>query len=256
MKTERYAVLSDVHFPFEQRQLYAVTLKILRDVSPQAIYLNGDIGEFQGVSSHPIHPKESKIPFMDEIEYMNKKFDELGRLFPDVPVVYLCGNHEYRLFRFIRDLAPQLWGVAPDCPQLLKFHERPRWKFVDYSPAQIVRCGKSNLYLRHEPFSGGSTAAKLLAERSDVDLLTGHLHTQQMASAKRFGVRSRIIKGYVGGFLGDKTRHIFDYRGAKDNWVEGFSLIECDTATGDYTYEFIDLTKIPVLYRGKSFNAK
>ncbi len=184
---------------------------------------------------------------------MNQKFDELCELFPDTPVTYICGNHEYRLFRFIRDLAPQLWGIVPDCPTLFNFDKRPYWKFVDYTTDQLV---KSKLYLRHEPLGHGKHCAAQTATESSVDIAFGHVHSFQIFTHKKFGPTPYQVKAYALGFLGDKTRHVFDYRGSKDNWTEGFTVIECEVETGEYTLEFINLSKLPVLWRGKKYGTR
>lgn len=251
---ERYAILNDVHHPYEDKSRYKVALNIMQAMNVAHIYLNGDIAEFQGVSAWPSHPSE-KMNFCQEVDYLNKKFDELQDLFQDVPVTYLCGNHEYRFFRYIRDIAPSMWGLI-DCPSLLKFPERPLWKFVDYGPTQLARCGKSNLYLRHEPLGGGGNPAKATAESSYIDIGFGHTHKYCTYSHRKFGPKSLISTAYSLGWLGDKSRHVFDYRGAKDAWVVGFTIIECDTKTGQYTLDFINLEKLPVFYRGKQYTAK
>lgn len=250
---ERYAVLNDIHFPFEDRIRYKIALKILTSVNLNHIYLNGDIGEFLSVSKHEKHPVD-QMPFPNEIDYINKKFDEVMTLFPDIPVTLIEGNHCYRFFRYIRDVAPHMWGLI-DCPKLLKFDERPKWKFVVYGPSQLVRCGKSNLYLRHEPLGGGQTPAKQTAEASYIDIGTGHTHTYQVHSHRKFGPKPITNTAYTLGWLGDKSRHVFDYRGSKDKWVRGISIVEADEKTGDYQLEFINMEKLPVYYRGKMYRA-
>lgn len=255
MKLKRYGILNDIHFPYEDRARYRVALKIFRSLNIDGLYLNGDIGEFQGVSSWPMHPGE-KTDFCTELKYINKKFDELMELFPDLPVTYICGNHEYRFFRYIRDLAPQMWGLT-DCPKLLEFERRPLWRFVDYGPDQLVRCGKSDLFLRHEPLVGGKHHARGTAENSVCDLAYGHTHTYQTASHKKFGAGKRIINtAYSLGYLGDKTRHVFDYRGPRDVWISGCTVVETDETSGAYSLEFVCLDKLPVLFRGKNYDAK
>jgi hypothetical protein len=251
---ERYGILNDIHFPFEDRVRYKVALKIFKKYKLDRLYLNGDIGEFLAVSTHPKHPGD-KSSLFTEVDYINKKFDELQEMFPDIPVTLIEGNHCYRFFRYIRDIAPEMWGLI-DCPSLLKFPDRPYWKFVPYGPDQLVECGKSKLYLRHEPLGNGRSPAKMTAEHSYIDIATGHCHTYQIHSDKKFGPVPITNKAYVLGWLGDKSRHCFDYRGSKDRWVVGCTIVECDTETKDYTLDFIDLEKLPVFYKGQSFDAK
>jgi predicted phosphodiesterase len=254
MGIEVYAILNDVHLPYEERTRYKVALNIIkRQRNLKHIFLNGDIAEFAAISTYAKHPGESPR-FNDEIHYINKKFDEIETEFADIPVSLIEGNHCYRLFRYIRDLAPQMWGLV-DCPSLFRFPER-RWKFHLYGPEQLVKCGASNLYLRHEPLGGGMNHAKATAEKSYVDIAYGHTHMYQSYAHRKFGPRPFITRAYSLGYLGDRNRAIFDYRGSKDNWIEGMTLVECDTKTGDYTLDFIDLRKLPVLYRGERYDAK
>lgn len=250
---ERYAVLNDIHMPFEDKIRYGVALNIMSTLDLSHIYLNGDIAEFMAISSHPKHPGDT-IAFPQEVAYLNKKFDQLEKLFPKVPVTLIEGNHCYRFFRYIRDMAPQMWGLI-DCPLLLGFDKRPGWKFVPYGPTQLVECGKSNLYLRHEPLSFGLNPAKGTAEASYIDIGFGHTHRYQTYSHKKFGPTPITNTAYSLGWLGDKSRSVFDYRGSKDMWVEGFTIVECDTKSGEYSLEFISLIRLPALYRGKTFSA-
>ena len=110
MAIERYGVLNDIHMPFEDKQRYAVALDIFAEAGIDHLYLNGDIGEFLNWSKHPTHPLDVMRPCA-EIDYINKRFDELEEIFPGVPVTLIEGNHCYRFFRYIRDLAP-----AMTCP--------------------------------------------------------------------------------------------------------------------------------------------
>lgn len=237
---KRYGILNDIHFPFEDRRRYKQALKEFQKRKIDALYLNGDIGEFLAVSSHARHPADMKL-LIEELAYINKRFDEICEMFPGMPVTLIEGNHCYRFFRYIRDVAPQMWGLI-DCPQILKFHERPAWKFVPYGPTQLVRCGISNLYLRHEPLAGGAAHAQATAAKSLVDIAYGHTHQYQVGAHRKFGPKPVTTKAYSLGWLGDRTHRVFDYRGSKDNWVEGFTIVEADES-GDYTLEFIERVK-------------
>ena len=241
MSIIRYAVLNDIHFPYEHKRKYAKALSIIgKWDNLSGIYLNGDILEIESLSRHPKGPQAIKS-FEYEIDYANSKFDEICETFKDVPVTLVEGNHCYRLFRYIRDIAPEMWGLI-DNPQLLKFPDRG-WKFVPYGPSQYVQCGKTRLYVRHEPLAGGVNCAKATAEKSWVDTLFGHTHVEQRYTVRLQGPTQKLIRAYSGGWLGDKTRPCFDYRGPRDNWVEGFSEITCDDKdkSGDYEYRFIYL---------------
>ena len=231
----RYAVLNDIHFPYESQAYYRALDIIASWDNLEAIYLNGDIVEIETLSRHP-RSSDTISNFQYEVDYANKRFDEIQARFPDIPVHLVEGNHCYRLFRYIRDVCPELWGML-EYPTLFRFSDRG-WRFYPYGPGQWVKCGKADLWLRHEPLSMGLSSSKLTADRCLVDVLYGHVHTHQYSVIKKHGPVTRLIKAYAGGWLGDISKPIFDYRGSKDNWVQGFNEITCETDTGAYEYRF------------------
>ena len=240
MGTVQYAILNDIHFPYEGKSYYKALERMQKWPDLREIFLNGDIAEIESVSSHPKSPRAQQA-LLGELDYVNQKFDTLQRLFPDLPVHYICGNHEYRIYRYIRDIAPQLWGMLQE-PKLFRFDERPKWKFYDYGPTQLVKCGKANgLYVRHEPLSGGANHAKGTAEKSVVSLIYGHTHVHQIFEHKKFGPKPYVVTAISNGWLGDIRRACFDYRGTKDNWQNGFLRLDVCERTGEFDYHFIRL---------------
>lgn len=237
MSVVQYAVLNDIHFPYEGRCYYDALNEIEKFPNLKTIYLNGDIAEIESVSAHPKTPKAQQL-LMDELAYVNQKFDDLQKRFPEIHFQLIEGNHCYRVFRFIRDVAPQLWGML-EMPSLFKFEERG-WKFTPYGPSQWVKCGKTrDLYLRHEPLVGGQNHAKGTAEKSYVSVLYGHTHTYQHSVHKKAGPVPYVVTAMSGGWLGDIKQDCFDYRGPRDNWTEGFTRIDCDEESGEYEQRFI-----------------
>lgn len=231
MSIIQYAVLNDIHFPYESKAYYKALKKIEGFPKLKCIFLNGDIAEIESVSTHPKTPA-AQSSLLKELDYINEKFDELEKRFPSILVCMIEGNHCYRIFRFIRDVAPSLWGMV-ETPKLFRFEER-NWHFVPYGPNQWQKCGKTNLWLRHEPLVMGMNCAKLTAEKSTVNILFGHTHTYAQYSHKRNGPEPQIVTATSGGWLGDINRDCFDYRGNKDNWRLMFTRIDCDEDTGEY----------------------
>lgn len=240
MAKVQYAILNDIHFPFEATAYYKALSMMQALPNLSGIFLNGDIAEIESVSSHPKSPQAQRT-LLGELEYVNKKLDQLQNMFKDVPVHYICGNHEHRIYRYIRDIAPQMWGMA-DCPKLLGFDTRPGWKFYDYEPTQLVKVGKTrDLYCRHEPLASGANHAAGTAAKSLVSIVYGHTHVYQLSTHKKFGPIPTLVTAVSNGFLGNIDSPCFNYRGSKDNWVNGFSIVECDEKTGEYEIRFIYL---------------
>lgn len=239
MGVVQYAILNDIHFPFEAKAYYTALSQMQSWPALREIFLNGDIAEIESVSSHPRGPLAERL-LINELEYTNKKFDQLQNLFPKIPVNYISGNHEYRVYRYLRDVAPQLWGML-SMPELFKFKERG-WMFHDYSCDQLVKCGKAKgLYVRHEPLVGGVNHAKGTAEKSVVSIIYGHTHVYQQYSHKKFGPSPYLVTAMSNGFLGNIKADCFNYRGSKDNWINGFARVDVDERTGEYEARFVAL---------------
>lgn len=236
----QYAILNDIHFPYESKAYYTAIGQMREWPDLRAIFLNGDIAEIESVKTHPRNPGEETL-LMNELAYVNQKFDTLQGLFPDIPVHYISGNHEYRIFRFIQNMCPALWGMLHE-PKLFQFDKRPKWMFHNYGPTQLVKVGRTtDLYVRHEPLAGGMAHAKGTAEKSAVSLIYGHTHVFQMYTHKKFGPLPIVNTAMSNGFLGDIKAKCFDYRGAKDNWINGFTRVDCDEKSGAYEFKFIPL---------------
>lgn len=241
MAKVQYAVMNDIHFPYENKVAYAKALAIIKSLpNLEHIYLNGDIGEIESVSKYTRSPTAQHI-LKHEIDYINTKLMELEMMFPDIPVTYIEGNHEHRIYRFVLNIAPQFWGLNT-IEQLLQFDKRPHWRFVSYLTDQWVKCGKTkDLYLMHEPVGSGQTHSKTTAEQCYVSVLYGHTHVYQQYTKKIHGPEPYLVTATSGGYLGNINAECFGYRGKKDNWVNGFTVIDCDTETGEYDLKFIRL---------------
>jgi predicted phosphodiesterase len=232
-----YAILNDIHFPYESPLYYKALSQIESYGNLQGIILNGDIAEIESASSHPKGPN-ARNRLIEEIAYLNEKLDEIQKRFPDVPIAYICGNHEHRIFRFLRDQASILFGYL-DMPVLLKLTERKNFRFFEYSTDQLVRVGKCrDLYARHEPLAGGAVHTKGTAEKAVVSIIYGHTHVYQSYTHKKFGPSPYSVTAISNGFLGEITSPIFEYRGCKDNWQEGHMKINCDENSGEYECHF------------------
>jgi hypothetical protein len=161
-------------------------------------------------------------------------------MFGDIPIDYICGNHEYRIYRYIRDVAPQMWGMI-NMPKLFRFDERKNFRFHDYTPTQLVKVGVTrDMYCRHEPLAGGANHAKGTAEKALVSIIYGHTHVHQTYVHKKFGPTPLSVTAISNGFLGNINVDCFSYRGSKDNWQLGFTRIDCDEK-GNYEARFIYL---------------
>lgn len=221
MKSKICLVIPDTHVPYHDEQAYNLMLKVAKDQKLDEIVLLGDFGEFQAVSTHAKDPSFEKS-LKKETALVNKKLDELDLLFPKAKKVYIEGNHEYRLYRYIRDRAPELDGVF-NWMDLLRLKERKNWSWIPYGPDQKYAVLKSKLFARHEPASGGAHAAALTIQKTGNSVIFGHIHRiQEYQSVMLDG---RCHRGITPGWLGDQKHQVFDYVKGHHQWSLGFSIV-------------------------------
>lgn len=222
MKIEKSIVLSDIHFDDADERAVALATKFAKEFKPDNIFLNGDIIDNWAVSRHPKHPFKQRG--FDKDVLRSKDFlQQLRREHPRSRIVYVHGNHEYRLEAYITNNSPELYGFTTlneilDLKKLgieaiSSIHKENWFKYKD-------------LYVGHyDKVTGNaaSTAQSLIRERG-VSVIQGHVHRVGM-TAKTF--LDRTLFGYENPCLCSLDS---DYV-KKPNWQQGFTLIFADQTT-------------------------
>jgi UDP-2,3-diacylglucosamine pyrophosphatase LpxH len=210
-------VIMDVHGPFEHKRRYDAMLNAYASIGLDALYIIGDFLDFYCLHGHGAkHPLVRKN-LLDEIEWGNRKLDEIEKTFSGIPLVFIEGNHEWRLERYIVNNAPALFGVT-EIKRLLKMDQRPRWKWHSYGPRQLVRIEGSDLFAKHDP---GPGAVLMLPKQLGVSLVHGHTHRRTFAEHRTLDNRSNRV--FSGGWLGDERNDlVFGYVKGHHLWNAGF----------------------------------
>ena len=99
-KKDTVAIMSDVHVPFHDPIAVECALQVIRDEKPATIYLNGDIVDFYMVSDFSKDPKRG-ISLQEEVDQTVDFLDTVRRAAPKARIVYIQGNHEDRLRRYL-----------------------------------------------------------------------------------------------------------------------------------------------------------
>lgn len=90
-------VSSDWHLPFDHSKAVQLTANLANQSELDAHIINGDLFDFPEYSTFEQEPQ-----FMWQ-DLMDTAFNKLAKhkaLFPNVPTILLCGNHEYRLLSY------------------------------------------------------------------------------------------------------------------------------------------------------------
>lgn len=226
-------------------------LKVALESGPMdEVCLLGDFSDFYSVSAHQRDPS-IKVSLENEILSVNEALTEIDELFPKAKKVFIEGNHEFRLERYLKSQAPDLFGMV-NCQYLFSFDQRNNWTWIPYGPSQKYKILGSKLYARHEPFSMSSPQAT--AKKSLCSLVYGHKHTREFAHIVGMDGSDHIV--YSPGYLGGHRvfPNIFGYVKTHHQWQLGFDIVYVDKETKYfYTNPIHILDDYTCVYQGKKY---
>lgn len=235
-------LIPDTHRPYHDRKAYGLMIRAYQDlvkkywdIAEFEIVILGDYGDFYAASGHDKHPSVQQN-LVIEVEDVIAGLDELDTLFPHAKKVYIEGNHEYRLERYLAKNAPALFGVT-STEHILKMNQRANWSFINYSPSQSYNVGGSVLRARHEPLG---TSAKATATKAICSLVYGHIH--RLEESHIVGLDGTNHVCFSVGWLGDKRNDkIFNYVKGHHQWQMGFGVVFVDTSTNYFYHEKVHI---------------
>jgi len=118
LEQQTLVVGSDFHGREADRFALEVFIDVCRRLQPDHICLNGDIVDFGEVGRWAKNPNKL-LDLQGEITWtVENILRPLRDVAPEANIDYLVGNHEYRLIRYLSDVAPSLASL--DC---LEFSE-------------------------------------------------------------------------------------------------------------------------------------
>jgi hypothetical protein len=243
------AIINDLHAPFHDPQAVGTALDIIADAHVDRIVINGDLLDMYNVNSHgPAHPMTGTL-LEDEIAFGRLWLAGLRKRFPKKEIVFLFGNHEDRLERFIIQHAKALFKLI-SLQNLLGLKDLD----ISYYPYNHrYRLEKTNVYIQHSPPSYGKNGAMTSLER-DVDQTSiyGCSHRlQHVCKTSKSGV---TYDCYYNGWLGS-TRlsaahaRVFHYAKGHENWQQCFALVTVEDGKRSFI-EQIPIRNGEALYGG------
>ncbi len=212
---KKILVCPDAHHPYVDELAWSTFLEVAKHVKPDALVIIGDFADCYSVSQYSKSP-ERRVSLKSEIDSVNRALDQLERL--GIPeVIYVEGNHEDRLTRYMCERAPELYGLV-SAKELLRVKARG-WRWVPYR--DWFRIGK--LAFTHDVGRAGVNATRQSLLDFGGNLVYGHTH--------RGGV---VYQGTVEGdqhvclnvgWLGDYESIDYMHRArARREWQHGAGL--------------------------------
>lgn len=242
--TRRVLFIPDAHHPFVDRDAWELVLRVARYYQPHVLVILGDFADFYAVSFFAKNPARKNL-LADELEQTRTALRELTEAAgPQCSTkVYLEGNHEERLGRYITQNAPALAGLL-DVDRALGITERG-YDFVRYKKS--YQLGK--LRISHDFGKHGHGA--ILDARNTVEgnAVIGHVHS--LGTVYRANVHGEVHVGASFGWLGDFGA--IDYRHAdkaRRDWAHGFGIARLES-NGNIHIQPIPLVGRKVVIDGK-----
>lgn len=213
-------VIPDCHIPYEDKRAYELMLAVAKDMNPDEIVILGDYADFYGLSSYGKDAGITEL-FEEELFAVCERLKELKELFPKAKKVFIEGNHEFRLPRYLNKNCPELYK-AITVPKLL-YLDYYGYEFIPYTPDQQYHILNSKLIARHEPMSGGEHCAAGTVKKALSSVIFGHTHRIQ--EAQIVAIDGKNYRGISSGWLGDKNHPVMSYVKNHHQWAMGFSEV-------------------------------
>ncbi len=239
---ERVGILPDTHAPFHSERAWKLAMKVMRAHKPHTLVHMGDLADFFSVSSHSKDP--TRVNTLAEeltvVRELRAEMDSLGAK----TKIFIAGNHEDRLQRYLQDKAPELFGLV-DADKLIELSVNG-WKVVPYK--QHTKLGK--LHLVHDTGQGGKYTTTRALDTFQASVVIGHHHALQyvVMGDARGGHQVGAQFGWLGSF--DDVDYMHKVK-AKRNWAHACGVGWHNTQTG-YVY----LQPVPFVNGTANFNGK
>lgn len=220
-ETAKIIVVSDMHAPYHDERSVDLCLETVQKVKPTHVVFIGDGVDAYPVSSYPKHPRR-KLAIEDEIGIANGVLESFEQAMPTkCSGIYVEGNHENRLKRYLVNTAPELFGICPSMYDLLKIDDRG-WRWVDYGDA--IKLG--DVTFTHDVGRCGKSAVMQSLADWGASLVIGHTHRLGVSWAGTTSGSERHFCMSV-GWLGSYDK--IDYRSkalSKREWQHGFGMVD------------------------------
>lgn len=222
--------LTDHHFPFEDRKSVRFSVEAAAKLKPDVIVLGGDLFDGYSISRYDKQP-DKLLSFQMELDKAGRYIKELQEVSPSSEFVWLLGNHEERIEKYLARKAPEL-----ACLKGLRLTS-----LVPVSDVCIIEYGRGwkagPLTFVHGAIvrKVAGMSAKSVSEAEGCSIVMGHTHRMGMVLQRR---GPEVVHSYEGGCLCNLRQ---SYLKQSSNWQNGVSV---------FVVEGKEVQWIPILLSG------
>lgn len=218
----RVVVLPDMQVPYnDEKTLYAIEKYLADNTWDEYINL-GDFMDFDCISFYTKgKPRQTEAKrILNDYDVANKILDKHQSIIrknnKKAKFVYLEGNHEYRVERYL-DEYPQLEGII-EVEKGLRLKERKFSWIRSYDKGILYRIG--NAYFHHGKYIILHHTKKMV-DHYGVSIFYGHTHDVQLYSKVNYGNNKTL----VGQSLGCLCKYDQEYiKDNPTNWQQAFGV--------------------------------
>ncbi len=241
---KRVLIVPDCHVPYHDERAWRLMMQVANTFKPNGIVVLGDFFDCYSVSDHrkdAARERSLKRELQDGVRYL-KELNDLGAEWK----IFIEGNHEWRLPRYLDERAPQLkeWVME-------KWDEQfAGWDVVPYMDS--TKKGVVN-YTHDLGKAGAGAVLDALVSFGD-NAVIGHTHVMEYRI--RGDANGVAHVGASFGWLGDRSK--IDYKHqlkCRREWALGFGWAHY--RPNGWTYlQPVPLVEYTVVVEGKLFEQR
>lgn len=241
---ERIFFIPDLHCPYNDKRATEIMFDAMSGFKPDTVVVMGDFVDCLAVSHWSKDPRR-KLSLEDEMEQGKAYLDRIAAK----RKIYVGGNHEDRLQRYLQDKAPELLPFT-DIPRLLDLKEKG-WEYTPYKG--YTNIGK--MHLTHDVGSAGRYNVFKTLDTFQASVVTAHTH--RLAYVVEGDATGGCQVSTQFGWLGDVEQVDYLHRiNARRNWVLGFGYGYHDRGTGLVYTVPAPIVKYTVCVEGKIYKRR
>jgi predicted phosphodiesterase len=236
----RSVVANDFHGQFRDKKVCSLFYNFLRREKPDKIILAGDVTDFYSISRFDKNPAR-KESLQEELDDSHKMLATIRRAAPNAKIIFLQGNHEARLTKYLWSTAKALATLRSlEIESLLQLKKLN----IQYETDGIWL---GDLFVYHGTIVRAKAAYTAHAEllKNGCSGMSGHTHRDGKAAVRHRGGQLCWWENFC------MCQLDAEYIKGIANWTQGWSLV---TVTGKRP----DVEQIAVMggkynYRGRVF---
>lgn len=216
MSFYRRLFVPDTHTPWHDVKAWKVLLDFAHDFKPNEIVVLGDFFDIAVCSDFAKDPTRVPQLLSEETGPGSELLEDLLLTAETEKLVFLEGNHEARIRRYVSERAPA-FANRFSTKELLQLPAKTH--FVPYGVGAIYRmpgwvATHGSIFNKHVAWS--------MLQAFGCNVIFGHVHRYQHYTSRN--VEAQVLQAITPGWLGDVEKAGAYQRDAVSQWNHGFAF--------------------------------